>query len=586
MAFERRYASIVIAVSLVLLLTLWIRPASAQPKGQDETFARLRQTEKKLGPRAILTGGARSLFALADNWERLRAAGATLAAAQIQAESLGFLTGGAVSGALDLSLTRLAAFTQNETSTAWCGKSVVIGFNDTGSGLASFVSTNAQYTLLGYSVSTDKGAHFADKGFPTLSRDPSSVLGFDQVFTCTSPANFYFSSLYNDATQTAVSVSTSTDGGQNYSAPAIAVSASNGGMPGGGAGHFFDGDWMAVNPNNPHQLFVTYTDDDFTGTFCGAGFLGTSIELVSSNDSGLTWSAPVTVAGEFCNNPSSSSPGSVEFSGVAVDPTASAVYVSWESFGIPDFLTREVDIAKAVIPSTPSPTPLTITFGAPAKAASVNFAGVFDSLMFGFNGGPTYFQGLQGRILTFEHPMLAIGKGRKNCGVLYVTWNDGDDAVFDLLGSLFSTPIQTYHFTDILVASSTDGGATWSKPVKVNDNVEDGSQENPFTDQFHPAIATDKTGHIAVCFYDRRNDPNNFLIGRTCAVSKDGTKWANFPVQKQGSPPIPNQDDYVIHDWLGDYDTLTSDSLNKSAGFMGGYADDSSGFQSIQKNAF
>jgi hypothetical protein len=58
---------------------------------------------------------------------------------------------------------------------------------------------------------------------------------------------------------------------------------------GGGAGHFFDGDWMAVNPANPQQLFVTYTDDDFSGAVCGTGVLGTSIELVSSNDGGLTW---------------------------------------------------------------------------------------------------------------------------------------------------------------------------------------------------------------------------------------------------------------------------------------------------------
>jgi hypothetical protein len=584
--FTRRLASFIMMASAWLMLALSVRSAGAQPKGLDETFARLRQTEKNLGPRAIVSGGARNLFALADNWDRVKAASVTLAAAQIEAQSLLLLTPEAVSGALDLSLTRLAGFTQNETSTAWCGDEVVIGFNDTGSILPSLFSAEGQLTGLGYSVSTDKGATFTDKGFPTLSSDTTSVLGFDQVFTCTNSSNFYFSSLFNDATHTAVSVSTSTDGGQTFGAPVAAVSASNGGMLGGGAGHFFDGDWMTVNPANPLQLFITYTDDDFTGTVCGAGFLGTSIELVSSNDGGLSWSAPITVAGEFCNNPSSSAPGVVEFSDVAVNPAGTTVYVTWESFGIPDFLAREVDIAKAAITSTPIRNPLSLRFGTPTKVSSINFAGVFDALRFGFNGGPTFFQGLQGRILTFEHPILAIGKGPKNNGVLYVTWNDGDHGVFDLLGNLLSVPVQTYHFTDILLSSSADGGLTWSKPVRVNNNIEDGSPANPFTDQFHPALATDKAGRIGVCFYDRRNDINNFLIGRTCAVSKNGKTWTNIQIQAKGSPPIPNQDDFGIHNWLGDYDTLANDALNRSAGFIGGYVDDSQGFQTIQANAF
>ena len=224
---------------------------------------------------------------------------------------------------------------------------MVIGFNDTGSVLETIPPTTAGIALLGYSVSTNKGASFTDKGFPTLTSDTSSTLGFDQVFTCTSASKFYFSSLYNTSTETAVTVSSSSDGGQTFGTPVVVSSASNGGVPGGSVGHFFDGDWMAVNPANPQQLFVTYTDDDFTGARCGSGVFGNGIELVWSNDGGATWSSPAVVT-ETCETAPAKGPV-VEFSEVAVDPASSTVYVTWEQFGaVVAFptLPREVDIAR------------------------------------------------------------------------------------------------------------------------------------------------------------------------------------------------------------------------------------------------
>jgi hypothetical protein len=566
--------SLTMIIIVGVVLTASVHQAAAQSDPEDQTFARLRETQKKLGQNAILSGGARNLFDFARNWETTKAGFARYATAKIQTQALSALTKGAVSGPLDLSFSKLAYFSQNESSTAWCGKNVVIGFNDTGSFAESFSSTNAQATALGYSVSTDKGAHFTDMGFPTLSSDPTSFLGIDQVFTCASASDFYFSSLYFNATKEAVTVSASSDGGQTFGAPVIAASES-------GAGHFFDGDWMVVNPANPKQLFVTYTDDDFSGAVCATGFVGSSIKLVSSNDGGLTWGSPVTVVGAFCNDPTSAVAGAVEFSDVAVDLAGTTVYVSWEFIDIAHFLTtfaREVDIAKATIPTTPGP----LLFGSPIKVSGVKFAGAFDTLMFG--GGVPFFEGLQGRIYTLEHPILAVGKGPRNTGALYLTWNDGDNAVPDILANFFTIPVPTYHFTDILLSSSADGGATWSKPARVNDNREDGSAAHPFSDQFHPTVATDKTGKIGVCFYDRRNDPNNFLIGRTCAFSSDGSKWKNINIQSPGGPSVVNQDDFGPHDWLGDYETLATDSLNQSAGFIGGYTDTSVGYQNIRTN--
>lgn len=55
---------------------------------------------------------------------------------------------------------------------------------------------------------------------------------------------------------------------------------------------------------------------------------------------------------------------------------------------------------------------------------------------------------------------------------------------------------------DVKFVQSTDGGSTWSSPVRVNDNAE--SAGAGFTDQFQPEVAAGPSGAVAVAFYDRR----------------------------------------------------------------------------------
>ena len=64
---------------------------------------------------------------------------------------------------------------------------------------------------------------------------------------------------------------------------------------------------------------------------------------------------------------------------------------------------------------------------------------------------------------------------------LYVSWED------------FSTG-----FANLFITVSTDGGNTWSPAKKVNDNV------NQQTDEFQPNLATSPNGTVSVAFYDRR----------------------------------------------------------------------------------
>jgi hypothetical protein len=106
---------------------------------------------------------------------------------------------------------------------------------------------------------------------------------------------------------------------------------------------------------------------------------------------------------------------------------------------------------------------------------------------------------------------------------------------------------------DVKFVQSTDGGATWSSPVKVNDNAE--SAALGYTDQFQPTIAAGPNGAVAIAFYDRRaacpDDPSvltadvgrtNFCIDVTLQAYKDRNNGA-------GARPVLANTRFTTHTW-------------------------------------
>jgi len=77
--------------------------------------------------------------------------------------------------------------------------------------------------------------------------------------------------------------------------------------------------------------------------------------------------------------------------------------------------------------------------------------------------------------------------------------------------------------TDIFVRYSDDAGATWSAPVRVN-------YDSTVNSQFLPKISLDPTtGHIAVVWYDARNDVGSGGAGDTDGVPNDDAQfWGAF----------------------------------------------------------
>jgi hypothetical protein len=89
--------------------------------------------------------------------------------------------------------------------------------------------------------------------------------------------------------------------------------------------------------------------------------------------------------------------------------------------------------------------------------------------------------------------------------------------------------------SDIIFLRSTDGGDSWSTPLRVNDDP-----EGPSVYQFHPWVTVNQEGVIMVFFYDQRNDPplyENF--DSYIAFSFDGgeTFTSNFRVSDVSSDP-------------------------------------------------
>ncbi|MEY2505490.1 MAG: hypothetical protein QOG27_1770, partial [Verrucomicrobiota bacterium] len=90
--------------------------------------------------------------------------------------------------------------------------------------------------------------------------------------------------------------------------------------------------------------------------------------------------------------------------------------------------------------------------------------------------------------------------------------------------------------TDILVRTSTNDGATWSAPVRVNDDP-----AVPIRSQFLPYITLDRvTGTVAIGFHDCRNDNGVAGVGGTNAIANDDAEYFGTFSTDGGATWAPN----------------------------------------------
>jgi hypothetical protein len=547
---------------VMVCLTIFVSPTHLSAQAETDRVAaakaRLEQATTVLRTlpaptRKGISGSAENLLHTAEGFEKVEDRGlpkrlqqaAALATPQPAAPSKDALPGIQVSDpASDAFFSVMAGFTQSETSTAWCGDDVVVGFNDSGSFFESLFFGTGGVSFNGYARSTNAGASYADLGFLNPGPNPASFLGGDPVLGCSSAETFHYASLFFTVEGinpiTAISVSTSGDGGTTFGDPVIAAGKD-------AFTHFLDKPWFAVDPNSPTRLYVTYTDFDVSGSVCGVDpvfgpIARIAIELVRSTNGGADWSAPIVLQ-EVCSP--ATVPGLfVQDSQIAIGP-AGEVYVGWEFYDT-DYVTRTLRIRRSSNGGA--------SFAAAVDVTAVECVGDCFALQGGFRA-------------SLDLGAVVVDRsGGPLHGSVYLVYQSGGVKVPDA-----ESPDGTYDYADIWIRRSADGGTTWSPAARVNSNAEP-VPGGRGTDQYMPYAAIDNTGRVAVGFYDRRRDRQNFFVDRFFAVSIDGgASWFDVQESTRSFPPIHATDLFINPAYMGDYDVLTSDATQVNAGFVGAY---------------
>ena len=92
-----------------------------------------------------------------------------------------------------------------------------------------------------------------------------------------------------------------------------------------------------------------------------------------------------------------------------------------------------------------------------------------------------------GSVADQQQPALAVAPD----GAIHIAWAD-----------------ERFGHSDIFYANSTDGGATWSTNVRVNDDA-------TVADQNSPALAVDEQGHVYIAWEDSRNSDYDIYYTRS-----------------------------------------------------------------------
>lgn len=574
----RRVMTVVTCVAgLFSVQPVWAQPTPEETIDHLEGIAEFGKSLKnQLGERGhLLSSGALHIVTLGAQWETLkprlkraverRRFSANNNELEVQEKALAPKAGSDPLAKSDF-FTRLGGLTQSETTVAWCGNNVAIGFNDSGSYTATLLpfidsslppspSKSGSLSFNGWSISTNGGVSFKDRGVLVADPLPPKVkyrdLGGDPVIRCANETTFYYASLATDTLASdkllsGISVSKSTDGGNTWGGAVMAVSKDQG--TDNNPMHFLDKDWMAVVPGSSlapaakDTIYVTYTDFDFT-----VDPPRTAIEFVKSTDGGVTWSSTPLVIDEVTGDDKA-----LQGSQVAVGPTGE-IYVAWETY---TYTQNGVDLSIKICKSTDGGK----TFSPPKKVTDLVPAGTGDVFQ-GILRNGLYLQGLV--VDTTSNPTK---------GNIYISFHGGGkNSQNDFLGI-----DGKYHFTDAFFCKSVNGGNTWSKPVLVY------APTKTKVDHFFPAMAQDKTGDICILYYGR-NDSRNFLIDVFVASSSDGGKtWKNTKVSKKSFAPVTGWNDvFVNNSYMGDYLGIAADTSKTNDGCISAWGDNIRGDANI-----
>lgn len=314
-----------------------------------------------------------------------------------------------------------------------------------------------------------------------LSDPVNGVWGDPIVFTDTA-GNFFYSHLSNPPSAGSwvdrIVFTKSTDGGATWWPTGTAV--------GKNGTKVQDKEGIVVNRVN-NEIYVTWTQFDNYGSSSPSD---SSIILFSkSTDDGLTWSTPVRISADAgdCVDSDNTMEGAVP----AVGP-AGEIYVVWTG---PNGLVfnKSLDGGITWLPHETNIT--TMPGGWDYNIAGLQRCNGLPQTLCDLSGGP-------------------------NNGTIYVNWTDQRNGTGD---------------TDVWLVKSTDGGNTWTAPLRVNDDA-------PGRQQFLTWMDLDIiTGNLYCVFYDRRNfAATSQQTDVYIAKSVDGgNSFSNYKINQTSFVPSP-----------------------------------------------
>jgi hypothetical protein len=361
------------------------------------------------------------------------------------------------------------------------------------------------------SYSTDGGETWKSSQIPQLPGGRN----FGSGVVAASGKTFYYSCLaVNSEGIPVIIISTSSNSGQTWSVPKIVS------QPGLGA--FQDKPWIAVDTSKTEtegNVYVGWTEFISNSLQAGA-----QIMCATSTDNGASFDKPVAV---------SLLDTAFNIQGVTITTSASGdVYLAWGNGNVSGIsFARSNDGGKS--------------FTFPSVAASVDtyqLLGVLLNSHFEANGLPS----------------LAVDTSNSpNRGTIYITFS----------AASLDNPKDR---SDVFLVLSKDQGATWSKPIKLND-------DNTITDQFMPSVAVASDSTLGVMWYDRRNDPlfNGMLEVYTTTSSDGGLSFTQNQKVSNANWGVLTTPSNIRSNYHGDYNQITS--LGSQPGFFFNWGDDRSG---------
>jgi hypothetical protein len=330
-------------------------------------------------------------------------------------------------------------------------------------------------------------------GDPGVGYDLHNVAYIAGVDNCSSPDGIAFE--------------TSTDNGQTWSAPAVAVNPTF-------TGGFVDNDWVQVDDNasSPYANTVYISATQFNQSQ-----QEDQISVSHSSDGGATWSTIlVDTAQTF--------PTVDQFSNLAISKNGT-VYVAW--------LRCTANSTTQECASTPATLELSSsTDGGNTWSTPVPIATVMLAPDIGLDNAPcgNFYGTLPNTcVRVSDIPAIAIDNSSGPfAGHLYA-------AMYNWTGS----------YMQVEVATSTDGGNTWSTPVPV-------APSSDTHDQFFPWVSVSAKGTLAITWLDRRNDPSNISYETFAAGSTNGGTSFTTNIQMATAASNPFNDGFG-GSFLGDF---------------------------------